>query len=74
MSLSLLAPVTVSASLSPLPFPIVSIMPELAPFLTDEELDEMTKIRLIMLYATLKNGMPESDVDKIFDCADLPMR
>jgi len=54
--------------------PITSIIPELAPYLTDEDVDEMVKVRLLMLYVMLKNGSPESDIDKIFDCSDVPLR
>ena len=49
-------------------------MPELAPHLTNDDLDINTKVRLLMLYVTLKNGSPESDIDKIFDCADIPLK
>ena len=49
-------------------------MPELAPHLTDDDLDIDTKVRLLMLYVALKNGSPESDINKIFECAEIPMR
>jgi len=54
--------------------PIKSMMHELAPLLTDEDMDEMSKMRLIMLYVLLKDGAPESDIDKIFESAELPLK
>ena len=54
--------------------PFGRIMPELAPHLTDDDLDIDTKVRLLMLYVALKNGSPESDINKIFECAEIPMR
>jgi len=52
--------------------PIAQYMPFMAPILTDGKRTHLEKVRLLLLYIILKNGLPESDIDKILDHSSIP--
>ena len=48
-------------------------MPFMAPILTDGKRTHQEKIRLLLLYIILKNGLPETDIDKILEHSNIPI-
>jgi len=52
--------------------PIAQYMPFMAPILTDGKRTHLEKIRLLLLYIILKNGLPETDIDKILEHSNIP--
>jgi len=52
--------------------PIAQYMPFMAPILVDGKRNHLEKIRLLLLYIILKNGIPETDIDKILEHSNIP--